>query len=136
LSFVADASASLPWAFEDEATPWSESLLNRVQAGEEIFVPSHWPLEIVNTLLMARRRGRITATQVQEFIQDLNSFPLKIHPPNAPVQWPAILAIADQHRLTAYDAAYLILAKQVNLPLATLDKDLAAAAKAEGVQLL
>lgn len=43
---------------------------------------------------------------------------------------------ADQPRLTLYDAAYLELAQQLNLPLATLDQDLRKAAQAHGVVLL
>jgi len=37
--------------------------------------------------------------------------------------------------LTAYDAAYLELAKRTGLPLATLDDDLRKAARAEGTAL-
>jgi hypothetical protein len=59
--FVADASATLPWRFEDEATPWTEPLLDRIQYGEEVRVPAHWPLEVANALLIGRRRGRVTA---------------------------------------------------------------------------
>jgi predicted nucleic acid-binding protein len=40
------------------------------------------------------------------------------------------------HRLTAYDAAYLDLAKRLGLPLATLDADLIRAAAAEAVVIL
>src|ERR1051326_1416616 len=117
--FVIDASATLPWRFEDEATPWTEGLLDRVQDGEEVRVPAHWPLEIVNALLMARRSGRVTADQVSEFIEDLADLPIRIEPPSDPPQWPTILALAEAHRLTAYDAAYLELAKRTELPLAT-----------------
>jgi predicted nucleic acid-binding protein len=38
--------------------------------------------------------------------------------------------------LTAYDVAYLDLAKRLSLPLATRDDDLMRAALAEGVQIL
>ena len=68
MAFVVDASATLPWRFEDEATPWTEALLDRLQGREEIHVPAHWPLEVVNALLVARRRGRVTVAQVKEFI--------------------------------------------------------------------
>jgi hypothetical protein len=30
MAFVIDASAALPWRFEDEATPWTESLLGPI----------------------------------------------------------------------------------------------------------
>jgi len=136
LSFVIDASATLPWRFEDEATPWTEALLDRVLKGEEVVVPSHWPLEVANGLLIALRRGRVTSEQIREFIDDLVAFPLNLQPPSSPKQWPAILALSEQYRLTVYDAAYLELAKRSALALATLDGDLSKAAKSEGVLLL
>jgi len=107
-----------------------------VQGGEEVRVPAHWPLEVANTLLMARRGGRITAIQVNEFINDLAALPIRIEPPSEPAQWPTILALAEAHRLTAYDAAYLELALRTALPLATLDGDLHKAARAEGAPLI
>jgi predicted nucleic acid-binding protein len=135
-SFVIDASATLPWRFEDEATPWTEALLDRIESGEEVLVPAHWPLEVVNTLLMGRRRGRITSQQLNEFIGDLAALPIRLEPPPNPVQWPAIVTLAEQYRLSAYDAAYLELAQRVGLPLATLDGDLRKAAQAEGAALV
>jgi predicted nucleic acid-binding protein len=99
-------------------------------------VPAHWPLEVANALLMACRRGRITVGQISEFIEDLAALPIRLEPPRSPSQWSAILALAQQHRLTAYDAAYLELVQRTGLPLATLDHDLQKAAKAEGAALV
>ena len=134
--FVPDASATLPWRFEDESTPWSEALLERIQAGEEVRVPAHWPLEVANSLLTARRRGRVTSIQIDEFIEDLGALPIVLEPPSNPAQWPSVITLAERHRLTAYDAAYLELARRTGLPLATLDGDLQRAARAEGVPLV
>jgi len=134
--FVPDAPATMPWRFEDEATPWTEALLDRIQGGEEVLVPAHWPLEVVNALLIAQRRGRVTAEQISDFIDDLTAFPIRLEPPSGPAQWPTIVALAEQHRLTAYDAAYLELVRRTGLPLATLDDDLRKAALAEGVALV
>jgi len=136
MAFVVDASATLPWRFEDEATPWTETLLDRLEGGEEVHVPAHWPLEVVNALLVARRRGRVTAEQLREFMEDLDGLPVRIAPPSAPAEWPAIAALAELHRLTAYDAAYLELAQRTGLPLATLDEDLRNAAQAAGLELV
>lgn len=47
-----------------------------------------------------------------------------------------VLTLAERHKLTAYDAAYLALAIEKAIPLATLDKQLIAAATHEGVPLL
>jgi len=44
--------------------------------------------------------------------------------------------LALRHALSSYDAAYVELAVRRGLPLATLDRALARAAAAEGVELL
>jgi len=46
------------------------------------------------------------------------------------------IGLADRHRLSVYDAAYLQLVLDVEGTLATLDAGLGRAAKAEGVPLL
>jgi predicted nucleic acid-binding protein len=136
MAFVIDASATLPWRFADESTPWTEALLDRVAGGEEIVVPAHWPFEIVNSLLVAHRGGRVTGAQVSEFLADLATLPVRIISAVALSHRLAIFHLANQYRLTAYDAAYLELAQRTGLPLATLDGDLRKAAIAAGAALV
>jgi Predicted nucleic acid-binding protein, contains PIN domain len=57
------------------------------------------------------------------------------HQPSA-AYWHEISYIADRYNLTIYDAAYLELALRRQLPLATFDKALLAAARAEGIEVL
>jgi predicted nucleic acid-binding protein len=52
--FVVDASAALAWCFEDEASSWTDTLLERLGNGDRIIVPAHWPTEISNGLLVAQ----------------------------------------------------------------------------------
>ena len=47
-----------------------------------------------------------------------------------------VLDLARSRNLSAYDATYLALALAERLPLATLDRRLAEAARAEGVTIL
>ena len=47
----------------------------------------------------------------------------------------ALLAAGRRHRLTAHDAAYLLLAERIGAPLATLDSNLIAATRTAGVEL-
>ena len=44
--------------------------------------------------------------------------------------WGAALSLAVRHRLSACDAVYLELALRMRLPFATLDRELAAGARA------
>jgi predicted nucleic acid-binding protein len=85
---------------------------------------------------MALRRGRVHPEKVQEFIRDLSNLPIQIEKPWHPSAWSPVLALGQQHRLTAYDAADLELAQRTGLPLATLDSDLQRAARSVGVALL
>ena len=50
--------------------------------------------------------------------------------------WGETLRVADFFQLTVYDAAYLELAQRRNLPLATLDGEMRAAAKSLGLRLM
>jgi predicted nucleic acid-binding protein len=134
--FVADASATLPWCFADEATPATEALLERLRAGEPALVPAHWSTEVMNGLLMAVRRSRLDLERVARFARDLAALPIRIEPPHAPAVWDATIRVATRHQLTVYDAAYLELAQRTGLPLATLDGDLRKAALAASVALV
>ena len=135
-SFVIDASATLPWCFDDEATPYTEGLLNRCAAGEEVMVASVWPLEITNTLLYAQRQGRVTAERVEQFLTQLLRFRIHIEPLTTQQAVRDVRQVAHTYQLTAYDAAYLAVARRYSLPLATLDKALMTAARAAGVRLV
>src|SRR5438034_1264887 len=106
---------------EEEATPATEALLERLRAGEPGVVPAHWPTEVMNGLVMALRRGRIDLERVARFARDLAALPIRIEPPHGPAVWDAVIRVATKHQLTVYDAAYLELAERTRLPLATLD---------------
>jgi predicted nucleic acid-binding protein len=134
--FVADASSTLPWCFEEEATPATEALLERLRAGEPAVVPAHWPTEVMNGLVMAFRRSRIDLGRVTRFARDLAALPIRIEPPHAPAVWDAVVRVAVKHQLTVYDAAYIELAERTHLPIATLDGDLRKAALAANVGLI
>ena len=135
-TFVVDASATLPWCFEDEATPWTEGLLDRLRDGDKIVVPAHWPTEISNGLLMAVRRKRIQPGRPELFWALLSVLPIAVELPLSAEQAKAILAMSERFELTVYDAVYLELAKRMALPLATLDSALIKAASLEGILLL
>jgi predicted nucleic acid-binding protein len=134
--FVVDASAALAWCFEDEASSWTDGLLERLQQGDRIVVPAHWPTEILNGLLVASRKKRIKTGQSALFWDELARLPIETEPALTAIQAKAVLALGEKHGLTMYDAAYLELAHRRELSLATLDTDLRKAAEVEGVALL
>lgn len=79
--FVVDASAALAWCFEDEASTWTEGLLERLCQGDRIVVPAHWPTEVLNGLLVASRRKRIEPDQPTLFWDELARLPIEAEPP-------------------------------------------------------
>jgi predicted nucleic acid-binding protein len=136
--FVVDASVALAWCFEDEKTDWSEDFLERLRRGDRINVPAHWAAEVADGLLMAARSKRIKPDQSQLLLDQLARLPIDTEPAltfQPVVRGKEVLALAEKHGLTVYDAGYLELARRYQLPLATLDGDLRKAAPAEGVPL-
>lgn len=135
MSLVIDASATLPWYFQDEASLESELIFDRV-ASVGATVPGHWKLEAANGFQTALRRRRIDPDCRDESLADLDSLPIDIDPETNARAWLDTLQIARRFGLTPYDAAYLELAVRGHLPLATLDKDLRRAASDAGVELV
>jgi predicted nucleic acid-binding protein len=133
--FVVDASLTLSWCFSDEATPYSRSVLAGLQATYAV-VSALWPFEVANALALAERRQRITQEGMAEFLDTLRRLPIQIERREALWLWQAVLPLAREHHLSAYDAAYLELAKRERMNLATLDRDLQEAGHTVGVPLL
>ena len=135
MSFVLDNSVALAWCFQDEQTEEIMALLDRA-ALEGAWAPQLFPVEAVNGLLTAERRGRIDAAQRWRLLGFLSDLPIEIDSETAAKVWTTTARLAETHALTAYDATYLELAMRLNLPLATSDRRMIAAAKALGVMVL
>ena len=133
MTFVVDTSITLAWCFADERTPATDRILDRLES-ETALAPGLWVLETTNALLTAQHRGRITEAQALRASALLDTLPIEVEVGTAPRH--ALLAISALHGLSAYDSAYLLLAEQRGVPLATLDKALARAAKKAGVPTL
>jgi predicted nucleic acid-binding protein len=135
LTFVLDASTALSWCFEDEATPEGDELLARLQA-EFAIVPGHWPLEVANSLVMAERRRRLDPPRIERYLASMARLDIRTDVVTFDRTFTDVLHLARRERLTSYDAAYLDLALRENLPLATRDADLAAAARRVGIDVI
>jgi predicted nucleic acid-binding protein len=138
MRFVLDASVALTWLLRDSddggaAFALVESL---ARPDTEIRVPATWNLEIANVIARAEIRGQITEAESGAFLDLLTRAPIEVDPATAEVALSATLALARRYRLSSYDASYLELACREGLPLATLDGDLAVAARTAGVALV
>lgn len=131
-----DASAILTLAFEDEDQSCGQRVLDAVEAGANIIVPSLWPIEVGNGLLVAERRGRLKADALARFVALLKGLSISIDQRSFPYTMETTLPLARKHNLTVYDAAYLELSLREGIPLASTDGRLVEACKAAAGILL
>jgi predicted nucleic acid-binding protein len=128
-SFVVDNSVVMSWCFQDQANDYADRVLGQLMDATA-YVPSVWPLEVVDVLLAAERRSYISEADSVRFINLLSQLPILVQQEGSEKGMKDLLALARAHELSSYDASYLDLAMKKGLPLATLDKKLRRAAKA------
>ncbi len=133
---VVDASTVLAWLLPYEASADVERLLSESRRGG-LCAPAIFALETANGLRTKIRQRRITAEFRDLALDRLDELGVEL---DAQV-WPlgrlrSVVALSDRHGLTVYDASYLELAVRLDAAVATLDRDLAAAATAEGLEVL
>lgn len=122
---VIDASVAVAVVLDEPAGLRAEQTLRGWVAGErQMFVPGHFWLEVVNTLGKARRAS---GQHVLAAVHRLDAFGLQTLEPDRPLLLQVIDRV-ERLRLSAYDAMYLVLAESLDAELATLDRELAAAA--------
>ena len=133
MTCVIDASMALSWVLADEFGPRSQQVLDGVSRHGAI-VPALWHFEVANGLRSAERRGRITEGALSRALLGLAGLPIAQADRRADGQ--RLVDLARQFDLSVYDAAYLSLAIDENLPLATLDTGLADAGGRAGVEVV
>lgn len=135
MSLVLDSSATLAWIYPDERPPGAVELLNWIGENGAI-VPSIWRLEIINALLSARRRRRITDEEIDVVLASLLDLEITVDDETDVHAWSQTAEIAAQNGLTIYDACYVELALRRSLPIATFDREVRIAANALAIPLV
>lgn len=134
--FVLDASVVLNWCFPDEDSALARHVANRFKQGDIALAASFWPHEVLNALLAGEKRKRISREVIQSFLDDLALLPVTLEPCPCGIVFDRVQSLSRRHGLTPYDAAYLDLAIENNLALATLDTALVRACQNAGVGLV
>jgi predicted nucleic acid-binding protein len=133
-AFVVDASVALAWYFGDEISALADAAF--IASDSALFVvPSHWYNEVANGIWAGERRARSAVNDVAPFVSWLSGRVIEVDDIEPELSLSTILPLARETGLTVYDALYLELAMRRDLPIATLDNRLAAAAKKAGVKL-
>ncbi|MGA8143430.1 MAG: type II toxin-antitoxin system VapC family toxin [Candidatus Acidiferrales bacterium] len=137
IRFVLDASVSLRWFLDASVPLYAIRVKQLLIGGAVAVVPALWHLEMANGLVVAQRRGILTAGDIDRsllYLEQLLAQVIGSDPALISVR--QSLATAQEFQLSSYVASYLETARRDNLPLATLDQPLRAAARKAGVELL
>lgn len=122
---VADASVIIPWLHDDDE-PYAEpsrALQRDFLAGRvKIMVPRLVYLETANWFVNMSRKKPLDATSLQIFYK----MDFGIYDPS-PHEHLDIIRLASHERLTTYDACYMYMALDMNIPLWTADEAVARA---------
>ena len=135
--FVLDNSVSMRWLFKDGTEAdllYAEQVLEALKEGSTV-VPGVWWLEVSNVIVRAEAQQLLPETQSRKFLDTLRKMPITVD--SSPVEqlWEQTLHLARKFKISVYDATYLELAIRQNIVLATLDTDLARAARQSKTQL-
>jgi predicted nucleic acid-binding protein len=124
---VVDASVGIKLFVNEEFSGQAYALFSHLAADPpaELYVPDLFYIECANILLKYVRRFGRSLDDAQADLADLNRLALKSTPTADLME--ESLSLASENNLTAYDACYAILARQLDLQLITADKQLALA---------
>jgi predicted nucleic acid-binding protein len=120
--FVVDASVGIKLFVDEQFSEQAQSLFTKLTEDPpaELYVPDLFYIECTDILLKYMRRFGRSLEDSQADLADLNKLALKTVSTAELME--AALLLASQKNLTAYDACYAVLARQLNLPLITADK--------------
>ncbi len=134
MKLVLDASMTLAWIFKRtkiEEINCADQALSAIKQSIAL-VPSLWHTEIANALLVGERRNIITEAQIIDYLNRLSRLPIITDDTSVANRRDQVIALAREHKLSAYDATYLDLALRMNAQLATFDAKLAEAMRRAG----
>jgi predicted nucleic acid-binding protein len=118
---VLDASAALDWLLQ---TPAGQRIEQRIySAGESLHAPHLIDLEIAQVLRRLARENTVSERRAEEAIADLLDLRLTRYPHS--LLLPRIWQL--RNNLSAYDAAYVVLAEKLGATLLTRDGRLTSA---------
>ncbi len=103
MSMVIDASLTMTWYFDDEITPSTEAILDRVSDAGAV-VPVLWRLEVANAFQSALQRKRISPGYRDKSLTELANLPIAVDADTDTYAWTTMLRLAERFGLTIYDA--------------------------------
>ena len=111
----------MSWCLNEDTIKASSKILNSITK-KGIIVPSLWVYEVTNTLTVSVRRKKLTVADAHDLINNIQLLPIEFDKPTIE-NMSNIFNIANEHKLSAYDAAYIELALRTNTQIASFDKE-------------
>lgn len=131
---VVDTSIVIGWAVESQSSELGERALEQV-LNSGWTVPFIFMLEFASALRGLERRKRIPPLTTDTVIKSIEKMSPVVDAATQLSPQSTLLPLARKLDITLYDAAYLELSLRTKYPLATRDKELAAAARIAGAGL-
>jgi predicted nucleic acid-binding protein len=121
---VVDASVGIKLFLIEDLSEQADALFDHLtdEPPARFYVPDLFFIECTNILWKYVRRFDYPAEVAEQDVADLVRLPLQVVSTAALAG--AALALAVEHGSTAYDAAYVALARHLSLPLVTADEAL------------
>ena len=66
----------MTWCFPDEHSDYASSVLNRLMT-QAARVPTLWPIEVANAVLVGEIRKRLSASSAARFLELLRALPIE-----------------------------------------------------------
>jgi len=121
---VIDTSVVLKWYLADEEySQKALSILDKYVSNElDILAPSLLEYEVINGLIIAKKRERIKEEKILTAIDGFISLEIKLI--NLSLYYPKVIHYSKIYSRSAYDASCLALADDEGISLVTADKGL------------
>lgn len=135
MSIVIDASITIAALSPDERADDTERYLDIISV-DDMVAPAIWPLEIIHVLRRKVARGLLASDTAADALAAAQLLRVRLNSVSATTAFAEIGRLVHLHGLTPYDASYLHSALRLERPLASLDRQMRAAAAIEGIELL
>lgn len=128
---VVDASVAAKWLLPE---PFSDVAAALLRPEHVLVAPDLIRLEVGSGLLRAARRNRIDQQLVTVTMQQLSAAVLRFLPTGEFID--QAFQLASQHGGSIFDAVYIVVARAVDAPVVSNDRELIRIARAAGIAAL
>jgi predicted nucleic acid-binding protein len=133
-NYVLDASVVIQRFIQQEYTPQTIILFNRLLDNDQFYIPEFCLLECTNIIWKQARFYGLSEDTGKLLVENLLSIPFQITPVKDLLS--SALSVGLSHQLAIYDSLYIVLASNLNYPLITVDNRQYKAAVDYGVKLI